>query len=134
MVLLSIPGLPQAGNLSSPLWTVPGPWPSSGGLRMRCRVRAGMAGRAASTPSCAWSAPCLSHRVPHDVLTLSWLLLRPPLLTHRATSSARGRAVRGRPWPRDLCCREKGGDDERTGIGARTEGKIELPLQDHDST
>jgi hypothetical protein len=95
MAPLSIPGLPQAGNLSSPLWTVPGLWPSSGGLRRRCRVRSGRASRAASTPSRAWATPCLSPRVPHAVLTPSALLLRPPVLTHCAAPLARRHAVRG---------------------------------------
>jgi hypothetical protein len=80
MVPLSIPGLPHAGNLSSLLWAVPGPWLSSGGLRMLCGGRSRRAGQAASTPSRLWVALCLSPRVPHDVLTPSSLLLRPPLL------------------------------------------------------
>jgi hypothetical protein len=96
MVPLSIPGLPHAGNRSSPLWTIPSLWPSAGGRRRRGRVRSGRAGRAAATPSRTWAAPCLSPCVPHDMLTPSALLLRPLLLTHGAAPLARRHAVRGR--------------------------------------
>jgi hypothetical protein len=113
MMSLSIPGMPPAGNPSVPLCALHGLWPSSGGLRLRCGVRSGRAGQAASTPSRPWGAPCLSPRVPHAVLTPSSLLLRPPLLTSCAAPSARRRAVRGRHSPGNLCCREKGGDDAR---------------------
>jgi hypothetical protein len=96
MTSLSIPRMPPAGNPSVPLLARQGPWPCSGGLHRLCAVRSGRAGRARSTPPSAWSAPCLSHRIPQVVLPLSWLLLRPHLLTRGAAPSARRRAVRGR--------------------------------------
>jgi hypothetical protein len=78
MTSLSIPGMPPAGNPSVPRLALHGPGLSSGGLRLRCGGRAGRAARAASTPSRPWAAPCLSHRVPHDVLTPSSPLLTEP--------------------------------------------------------
>lgn len=95
MAPISIRGMPHEGNPSALLFAVSGFWASSGGLRLRCGVCARRVARAASTPSRAWTALCLPSRVPHDVLTPSWLLLRPPLPTRCAAPSARKCAVRG---------------------------------------
>lgn len=96
MVPLSIRGMPAEGNPSAPLCAVSGSWTSAGGLHLRCGVRAGRPGRAASTLSRPWSAPCLSHCVPYSaVLTPAWLFRRPPLLACCAALSARRHAVRG---------------------------------------
>jgi hypothetical protein len=75
MVPLSIIGMSPEGNPSFPLSAVHGPRASCGGLRLRRGGHSGRAGWAASTPPRAWCAPCLSPRVPHDVLTPSSLLL-----------------------------------------------------------
>jgi hypothetical protein len=96
MTSLSISGIPPAGNPSVPLLALHGPWLSSGGLRLLCGGRSGRAARAASTPARPWAAPGLSHRVPHNVLTPSSPLLRPPLLTHGAAPSVRRRIRRRR--------------------------------------
>jgi hypothetical protein len=106
MVPLSIIGMSPEGNPYFPLCAVPGPWAPSGGgaCSVVCAPRE-LVGPPRHRP--AWSAPGLSHRVPHAVLTPSWWLLRPHLLPCCAAPSARSSSVRGRPWPRDRCCKER---------------------------
>jgi hypothetical protein len=132
MVPLSIPGLPPAGNRSSPLWTVPGPWPSAGGLRRRGRVRFGRAGRLDTVPRVGCSVPI----TPRPACCAHPIFVAPEVALADALCRSVGTETCGEdtPWPRSLCWRKKGGDDDPTGIGAPMEGRGALPLQGHDST